>query len=68
MDPTTATVLKALIALILFLISLLVSTISTAMSRHEGASWTTAIKQGFKGFVAAATLLTVLYTAFITLP
>jgi hypothetical protein len=60
--------LKALLAFILFLISSLVGVLCLAMARHDGNRWTSSIRQGGTGFLAAGTLLTGLYVAFISIP
>ncbi|WP_330186010.1 hypothetical protein OHB26_39455 (plasmid) [Nocardia sp. NBC_01503] len=68
MNTSSTAVLKALLAVILSLVSLLAAVVAGAMSRHDGQRWTTAIAQGFKAFATASTLLAALYVAFIALP
>lgn len=64
-QPTTTVSIKLLLhllsATIGVLLSLLAGAVATAMSRHDGDSWPTAIRYGGKTFVATITVLAVLY-------
>ncbi|MFE3447081.1 hypothetical protein ACFXNW_28950 [Nocardia sp. NPDC059180] len=68
MNTLNSIVLRVFVVLIIILLGLLVAAIAVGMARHEGTSWTRALKQGATGFVATSTLMLAAYVAFVHFP